>query len=87
MGKRKENTEKYTGVYAEIADIVGAENVEKIYQVFRGQEVIFPTRLYSSDYIVDLGIRQGPDSLRDIAIKYCYNEKYLKRLVKQKMRQ
>ena len=40
------------GVYSEMAELIGLEAVTKIYIHFRGQQIAFPTRLYTKDYIV-----------------------------------
>lgn len=82
---KRRNMEKYLGLYAELAEIVGEKNVKEIYNRFQGLEVSFPMRLYSPDYVVSLAMEnEGKKELREIAREYGYNEKYLKRLMNQK---
>lgn len=41
----------FVSVYCEIAELVGVENAVKIYEHFRGQQMAFPTRIYSIQYV------------------------------------
>ncbi len=75
---------KYLGLYAELAEIVGEEQIKEIYNRFQGLEVSFPMRLFSPEYVVSLALDDTDRELRDIAREYGYNEKYLKRLISQK---
>ncbi len=46
------NLEKYAGVYNDLAEILGADSVEVIFKNFKGQQITFPQRLYSKDYVI-----------------------------------
>ena len=48
----KVEPEDLIGIYSEMAQLIGAEAVTKIYVHFKGQQIAFPTRLYTKDYIV-----------------------------------
>ena len=43
--------EQLQSVYAELCSIVGLENVLQIYSAYKGQQVSFPQRLFSKEYI------------------------------------
>ena len=47
----KSNSDKYSGIYKELVDLLGEEDTLKIYESFRGQQVTFPMRRYSKKYI------------------------------------
>lgn len=78
---------KYYGFYEELAQIVGDKHIKEIYNQFKGLEISFPRRLFSSDYVINLALTNTERSLRDLAREYGYNEKYLKRLVSQRKRE
>ena len=42
----KSNSDKYSGIYKELVDLLGEEDTLKIYENFRGQQVTFPMRIY-----------------------------------------
>ncbi len=44
------NSERYGGVYKEIAEILGDNATMKIWKHFSGLNVTFPQRLYSKEY-------------------------------------
>ena len=41
----------FAGVYRKIAELFDIEIVEKIYENFRGRQIVFPQRLYLQEYI------------------------------------
>lgn len=49
MNKSSEN---YSGIYKDMAEVLGEEITLKIYDNYRGQQVTFPMRLYSKSYIL-----------------------------------
>lgn len=81
---KKKTQPKYLGLYEELAEVVGEKHMKEIYKRFQGLEVSFPMRLYHPEYVVKLALENPDMDLREIAKKYGYNEKYLKRLIKQK---
>ena len=48
-------------------------------------EVSMPSRLYSIEYVIELAAKEDPSEWKEIARKYGYNEKYLKRLILEKL--
>ena len=49
----KSNPERYAGIYRELAEILGDNQVNKIWKHFSGMNVTFPQRLYSQEYTRD----------------------------------
>lgn len=84
---KKNAPSKYLGLYEELAEIVGEQYVKDIYDRFQGQEVSFPRRLFTPEYVVRLALNDADRNLRELAREYGYNEKYLKRLVSQRKRE
>lgn len=39
------------GDYASIAEIIGMENAKLLYEHYRGQQITFPQRFYSKNYV------------------------------------
>lgn len=72
---------KYSGVYAEFAKIVGNKNTEKIYERFRGQQMCFPQKLYTVEYVVQYVKEHYPDErMGDIARIFGYSERRIRQL-------
>ncbi|WP_300276367.1 hypothetical protein [Peptacetobacter sp.] len=45
------NSKYYKGIYSEMIEILGEDIVRLIYQNYRGQQVTFPMKLYSNEYV------------------------------------
>lgn len=84
---KKNAPSKYLGLYEELAEIVDEQHVKEIYNCFQGQEVSFPMRLFTPEYVVKLALDDAGRDLRELAREYGYNEKYLKRLISQRKRE
>ena len=44
----------YADIYQEIADALGEETAVAIYELFKGQQIIFPQKLYRKEYIYNI---------------------------------
>lgn len=76
--------ERYTGVYKDLAEILGADAVEVVYQNFKGQQISFPKRMYSKEYVLEEVKRlYNGNNLKKLAIKYDYTERHLKKMLYQ----
>ncbi len=82
--KNGKKIQKYAGVYNDIAELLGEEAAEKVYENMSGQQVTFPRKLYSKEYVVEQS-KDITDSaeLKKIAIYFGYTERRLKQLLKQ----
>ena len=74
----------YNGIYDDMVDYLGLEITEKIYKRYKGQQVTFPVKLHSMDYIISL-ITQSSDSkcIKEIARKYGYSEQWIRRMLRK----
>ncbi len=85
MQSKKKVKKRYAGIYQELAEIVGDDLLNEIYERFHGVEVSMPSRLYSIQYVVELAVKEHPSQWGKIARKYGYNEKYLRRLILERL--
>lgn len=54
MSKR---SEKYRGIYKDMVEVLGHDITLKVYEQYRGQQVTFPMRMYSQEYVVEYLIK------------------------------
>lgn len=72
-------------IYKEIADEIGVDNTIKIFNQFKGQQITFPQRLYTVDYVLAyIQEHRGKMTVRDIARKFGYSERRIRQLMKEK---
>ena len=70
MERKQERTPVYAGVYEEIAEIIGEERIGEFYERFKGQQFVFPMKLYSKEYVVqEIKRLQGKQKISDTAKK------------------
>ena len=70
-------------VYKDIADKIGIENALEIYRMFRGNQISFPNRLFSKDYIHQAIINEyDGKNAKQLAQKYNYSERSVWRILK-----
>lgn len=80
----KTNEPEYMGIYEDVVNVVGAEKIEEFYHHFQGQQVEFPMRLYSRNYVVKQVIKlRNEESIKSLARKFGYSERYLRKLIQQ----
>lgn len=67
--KSNNDYKKYISVYGEIAQVLtNPKDVEKIYELLKGQTVSFPQKLYSKEYMRDyINANYGTETAREIA--------------------
>lgn len=59
----KSNPENYSGIYREIAELLGDAATQKIWKRFAGLNINFPQKLYSVEFRKDF-IRENMDEMR-----------------------
>lgn len=85
MSDNTKQNNRLNGVYATMNDIIGYENVEKLYIHFKGTQVNFPTKLFSKEYVAEEAKRNSDgtnESINRIAVKYSYSERTIRKLLK-----
>lgn len=82
--KKNLNAESFNAVYSELAGTVGLDATLKIYLKYKGQQISFPTKLFSNEYIEEQIIEEFDGrNYRSIAQKYDYSERWIREIVKK----
>lgn len=82
--KTKQTESKYAGIYQDLVEMFGISFVHKLYTNYRGQQVVFPMRLYTKEYVVaELLKRYDGHNLKGLALEYGYTERYLHTLLSE----
>ena len=71
-------------VYRELCDLVGYENMLKLYAQYKGFQVNFPTRLYSKDYVREVLKKEyNGSNTKELARKLGYSERWIRKIVEE----
>lgn len=73
-------------VYREISEKIGLDSAIVIYQMFKGQQITFPVHLFNSKRIQRNIIKEyDGTNIRELARKYDYSEKTVRRMIKDSL--
>lgn len=82
--ERKEEIPMYNGIYEDMVDYLGLDITIKIYERYKGQQVTFPVKLHSMDYIINqISNKNCGKEIKDIARKYDYSEQWIRRIIRK----
>lgn len=85
MDNKEMKPEGFMQVYKDIADIIGPELTYEIFQQLRGQQVTFPIRLYTTEFVLDEIRKCGENvDFRKFSLEFGYTERYLRQLMNNK---
>lgn len=71
-------------VYREISESLGMNTAMTIYQMYKGQQISFPTRFFNPTMIQQAIISEyDGTNVRMLAVKYNYSEKTVRRIIKE----
>lgn len=74
----------FKGVYSEMSEILGEEIVRIIHKHYKGQQVNFPMKLYSNEYVEKYIIdNHSKKSVREMARDLGYSDKWVSTLIKR----
>lgn len=75
--------EALNSFYRELAQVVGLENMEKLYDYYKGQQLSFPIRIYDKEYVLQV-LKEEYDGTNAKALsrKLGYSERWIKQLAK-----
>jgi len=77
-------TKDFVPVYEEIALIIGEEQTIKLYNNFRGQQITFPQRLYTTAYVTQyVNENYNGKNVRELARKFGYSERRIREFLKE----
>ena len=83
--QQKLNAEQLNPVYEEMARLIGLDMVMKIYLQYRGQQISFPSKLYSKAYTEEQMLKEfkAGSTYRELSIKYSYSERWVREIIKK----
>ena len=72
----RKNKNDYKGIYSDMVEILGEEIVMKLHEHYRGQQITFPMKLYSNEYIEKYIV-----TLKEMCRDLGYTEGWIKQLL------
>lgn len=83
ISKEKLKPTHLNGAYAEIAAILGIDATLKLHSRYRGTQISFPVELLNREYIFEqINNEYDGTNVRELATKYGYTEKWIRKIVK-----
>lgn len=87
MRMAESDPELLNAVYKEISEKLGMNTAMTIYQMFKGQQISFPTRFFNPAMIQQAIIQEyDGTNIRMLAVKYNYSEKTIRRIIKESVK-
>ena len=81
------NKELLNSVYKDINDEFGIDVAMRMYQLYKGTQVNFPMRFLNPDMVKQRILEEyDGTNLKQLAVKYSYSEKTLRRLIKESVK-
>lgn len=72
----------FNSIYKDIAEAFGVDIAIQIYQMYKGMQITFPTRLFNPDYVrKQVPIEYNGTNIKQLAKKYGYSEKTIRRMI------
>ena len=77
---------KYISVYGEIAQVLtNPKDIERIYEILKGQTISFPQKLYSKEYVREyINKNYGNETAREIASFLGISDRRVRQIAKEK---
>ncbi|WP_341779199.1 Mor transcription activator family protein [Levilactobacillus sp. HBUAS70063] len=68
--------------YAQLYEVVGEELMVKIYNLYRGQQVSFPMRLYNRDKVAQQIVAEyDGHNMAELTRKYDYSQRWVRQMI------
>lgn len=78
------DAENFTGIYREIAKEISVDVAVKMFNLFRGQQVIFPQRLYDQTFIVTyIKEHYNGHNIRELSHMFGYSDRRIRQIIRQ----
>ena len=75
------------GIYKEIAEKTSVEMAIEMYQLFKGQQIIFPQKLYCREYICTyIKDNYTGRNIRELSRELGYTDRYIRQVVREMAR-
>lgn len=77
-----ENAEDFADIYQEIANAAGTQTAIAIYNLFRGQQIMFPQKLYKKEYIYNYICQNyNGKNVRELSQLFGYSDRRIRQIV------
>lgn len=89
MEDKNDNCPMLNDIYETMNELIGFDNVVKLYEHFKGSQVNFPTKLFSKEFVKREAIKAYDGTSRSIniiAVKYSYSEMTIRKLIKESLK-
>ena len=74
----------FSAIYEEIADAAGAEVAVLIHKMFKGQQILFPQKLYKKSYIYEyIRINYNGKNVRELSQKFGYSDRRIRQIISE----
>lgn len=79
------NPNHFNKIYEEMANLIGVEDTIKIYEYFKGQQIIFPQRLYNKEYVAKY-VREhyNGTNIKELSRKFDYSDRRIRQFLFEK---
>lgn len=72
----------FNGIYEDMCENLGQEIVRDIYNYYKGQQITFPMRLYSKEYVIKyISDKYDGKNIKQLARELEYSERWIKQLI------
>jgi len=79
------STEYFADIYEEIAIELGVEVAIKLHQLFKGQQILFPQKLYKKEYIYEyIRANYNGQNVRELSQKFDYSDRRVRQIINSK---
>ena len=70
------------GIYREIARSTSVETAVEMYELFKGQQIIFPQKLYNREFMIAY-IKENFNghNIRELSRMFGYSDRWIRRLI------
>lgn len=76
--------EDLADVYMEIADKIGVDAAVAIHEMFKGQQIMFPQKLYSKEYIYGyIKDNYNGRNVRELAKMFGYSDRRVRQIINE----
>jgi Mor family transcriptional regulator len=77
--------EDLADIYYEIATVVGIDNAIKLHNVFNGQQIIFPKKLYRKEYVYNyIRDHYNGRNVRELSQLFGYSDRRIRQIINAK---
>ena len=73
----------FADIYQEIARMINPETAMEIHRLFKGQQIIFPKKLYNRDYIYHyIQDHYNGRNVRELSLMFEYSDRRVRQILK-----